>query len=1254
MGWFDKAQYWMGRGMIKLDPTPGNVVVTKALPWYHRNIEQPWASTFARPVRLMFDPKMLAEENKYSSWEQAQRALNPWSAQRRKEYESWKSPWGVKGALEMSTPTNLIPIAAGPGLAARGLQAGSKAARAAGAVGTAGKLAGAASKAGKVAEVVGTIESHPISSVMHGPKKAGQMATEKSMLEFTKRFEANYAKAQARKAAHPFDSAIEQAGMRMAADELEAINQRAATKTAVGGMATPEGLEFTGAMKGTETGGMHGGPHELEGWHTPVNEGRGVQADMQGQGLPRGKFISLDKPFESDIHNIKNAVRTKVPVKNIYDPDGVLGPRTPSVNQEYVDLANRTVKTNPNVDTRQLYTDFLKSKGYDSYVRGIDGDPLNRELIVFEGMGTPKEPAKAQSARIGGIQYLGRPKPLEFKRQLPEAEAIPAVEAPVPKTPGGNGGKPPVPPTQPPVGPLPEPTPAQPAMSAREKLLKGVQTMQETRKLENVERAAENKKKYAMMQDAFENYSGAEAQKRAKSALSGGIEGHFKMSDELALSPADLDELHNGLKAYQGWKHGYQRLRAGEAINKIATGNLADPNELIELAKVYPEIAAELFKKQAYSKTWFSKFLDWAGLPKSFVSAFDLSAPLRQNFFATMGHPMMAGQDTYRMVRAFGSEKYSEAWDLIIKNDPAYEQLKQAGLYLPEMHGPLAQLEESFPTTIAEKIPGVRASNRAYTMYGKSLRFEIAKKRYAQWVAENGTKGELEDFCKVLNWATGRGDLGPLERYGPLLNLGFWSPRYMSSRMQLAFQAPVKALGNRAVAKELARDCAAAAGTAALVLGAIKIWHPDAIETDPRSTDFGKIKVGNTRLDFLSGGYQPYVRYAAQVITGQRKSAGGTIYKSDRAGNIGRFLRSKEAPLASFIHDVMAGETFVGDDVKLSKASIQTQMRQRLVPMFVQDVWDAVDQEGMAGAALSVPGAFGGSVTSYGPESKRTRDLRDKVAKEIYRMSWEEVGTKYGRLYQQRLEQSDARLKKIADRELEAKLEEYAHIPKTAYDRWQREQNRIKTYSDKGIKDASDAMMSGEITPSQFRLRVDEVMGQARAMRQLLDADPQYDEIKKFTRASSDSSVNDVAYQEYLERVYAPELSDAVGRYDYTEAENRKQAIRAKYGDAVYSYIQQALAYGQRDDPAGLQELRQARETLKPYWGVEDKYWAMHPQLKRVNDQIKYLEATNPDAASRALKRYPGIVALRKRIAAEKKMMRLRNPRINRALVFYR
>lgn len=133
-------------------------------------------------------------------------------------------------------------------------------------------------------------------------------------------------------------------------------------------------------------------PKTFKGWNTPVNKGQEARASLQGVNLPDGMFVALDQPFESDVHNKKNARQVSVSVQNTFDPDGLLDPANRSMHgpvvQEFTSAVNEALRAGQIKDAlggiRTFYRDFLKSKGFDSYVRGIDGDPKNRELIVFD------------------------------------------------------------------------------------------------------------------------------------------------------------------------------------------------------------------------------------------------------------------------------------------------------------------------------------------------------------------------------------------------------------------------------------------------------------------------------------------------------------------------------------------------------------------------------------------------------------------------------------------------------------------------------------------------------------------------------------------------------------------------------------------------------------------------------------------------------------------------------------------------------
>jgi hypothetical protein len=84
------------------------------------------------------------------------------------------------------------------------------------------------------------------------------------------------------------------------------------------------------------------------------------------------------------------------------------------------------------------------------------------------------------------------------------------------------------------------------------------------------------------------------------------------------------------------------------------------------------------------------------------------------------------------------------------------------------------------------------------------------------------------------------------------------------------------------------------------------------IETDPRSSDFGKLKVGDLRYDPW-GGYIPLITLYARVAKEEVKKSDGTIYKfgeerngvKDRMDATSRFLFNKESPGFQMFHHYM-------------------------------------------------------------------------------------------------------------------------------------------------------------------------------------------------------------------------------------------------------------------------------------------------------------------------------------------------------------
>ncbi|OGO47239.1 MAG: hypothetical protein A2Z30_03370 [Chloroflexi bacterium RBG_16_64_43] len=123
------------------------------------------------------------------------------------------------------------------------------------------------------------------------------------------------------------------------------------------------------------------------------------------------------------------------------------------------------------------------------------------------------------------------------------------------------------------------------------------------------------------------------------------------------------------------------------------------------------------------------------------------------------------------------------------------------------------------------------------------------------------------------------------------------------------------------------------------------------VEPNPTSSDFGKVRVGNTRYD-LFGGFAQYVRLGAQLIAGPPS---GT-----RLDALARFAEGKAGPLVSFATGLLRGTDFAGKPF-----NVPQQFAQRFIPIVIQDAWEAMQEFGPRGAALALPATFGVGVQTY-------------------------------------------------------------------------------------------------------------------------------------------------------------------------------------------------------------------------------------------------------------------------------------------------
>jgi len=388
------------------------------------------------------------------------------------------------------------------------------------------------------------------------------------------------------------------------------------------------------------------------------------------------------------------------------------------------------------------------------------------------------------------------------------------------------------------------------------------------------------------------------------------------------------------------------------------------------------------------NRTAMQKF--WAGvrnslnLPRAIMSSFDLSAPFRQGIF------FVARKEFWKsfanMFKLFGSERASRALMDDIRSRPTYELMKKSGLALTDPHSHfLMDREEDFMSDWAEKIPlvglGVKASNRAYSGFLNKLRADVfddfVRKYEDIGVDLAHDKKRAKDVARFINAASGRGSLGRTgDSAAPWLNNVFFSPRLIASRVQTLnpyFYASLDPV----VRKEAVRSLLAFGSVALTVAALAKHGLGMEVETDPNSSDFMKPKRGDTRYDIL-GGYSQYIVLASRLISGEtttstgeeRDLTEGKYGQDTRRDVLIRFAVNKLSPVASFVSDFLEGKDPTGEPFDLQKSSVQ-----RFIPMFAQDVAEAMEEYGIGkGLAVSAPGLFGVGTQTYKPREKKTEE----------------------------------------------------------------------------------------------------------------------------------------------------------------------------------------------------------------------------------------------------------------------------------------
>lgn len=367
----------------------------------------------------------------------------------------------------------------------------------------------------------------------------------------------------------------------------------------------------------------------------------------------------------------------------------------------------------------------------------------------------------------------------------------------------------------------------------------------------------------------------------------------------------------------------------------------------------------------------------------------EFSFLLRQGKVAALSRPLMTAKTLPTAFRALlASPEAAHAINLEVLNHPDYPAAKAAKLHLLEKGQSLNKQEEILMAAqLAEKLPGVgrviRGFNQAAEAFLNKLRFDMFR---AMRDVGGLTAAQDRQVAQFVNQATGRGGLGKLEPAAVVLGRTMFSPRYFASRLQLLVGHSLwggDAVTRRIIAKEYAR--------ALIGLGvyysALKLSlgdddkHKATIGTDPRSSDFGKVKIGNTRLDPLAGLAQLIV-FSARMASGEKKTTKGQVvpirgkhvpYGGDKATDVAaNFARSKLHPVPGAIANL-----FDGTDLAGNPADITNQAANLSAPLTYMDIYQALQEQDLPdGVELALLAMLGEGLQTYGKKKPKAAPIK--------------------------------------------------------------------------------------------------------------------------------------------------------------------------------------------------------------------------------------------------------------------------------------
>lgn len=466
----------------------------------------------------------------------------------------------------------------------------------------------------------------------------------------------------------------------------------------------------------------------------------------------------------------------------------------------------------------------------------------------------------------------------------------------------------------------------------------------------------------------------------------------------------------------------------------------------------------------------------------------------------------------------------------------------------------------------------------AFSSFGDAARLEMAK-------AMEPLCKTADDFVRVaseLNKMTGV--ISPLE-----LGLGrtqqlteqlfFFAPRYLRAGFALSADIFRGGMGGALARESLGHFMA---GGMIFYIQTCRALGAEP-QLDPTKATFMTVPIGNQNIGiggFMTSGFRFMSHLVTYTVEGDWKGLGkqegeslSDYFTRQRQENpFLKFFYSKTSPFVGGVAEIWTGRDYMGEEYE-TPSDWAKFLADKTLPIAVQSAWQEPNVASMAAE-------FAGARTFPQNAWTKTSQLRDQRAQEAFGKSWDDLEADE----RQNLRTS---FPDIAEAEKNARESWVSGVEGKTQAEWSAKRDNIQSKYLEALGRAQQAFLDGQVDGEKFREMVDDAS--------LIKRDD-YNDLKNeypgiYTRFKDKEIDPDHAFDIALDEYYAiwdePEAVDQYGLINWDVVETARQAWATRWPDMV-ERVQTYIAEGHSDEPELVQELRKAREILRPYWQIRD------------------------------------------------------------------